>query len=33
MLRCAENAGLTIEKIDDGIGVGHSIVHCRRVGC
>ena len=32
MLRCAENAGLTIEKIDDGIGVGHSIVHCRRAG-
>ena len=28
MIRCIENAGLTVEEIKDGIGKGHSIVIC-----
>jgi cyclopropane fatty-acyl-phospholipid synthase-like methyltransferase len=30
MIRCIENAGLTVEEIKDGIGKGHSIVVCRK---
>ena len=30
MIRCAEAAGLRVEKICDGLGKGHSIVVCRR---
>jgi len=30
MIRCIENAGLTVEEIKDGIGEGHSIVICRK---
>jgi hypothetical protein len=29
MIRCIEKAGLTIEKIHDNIGQGHSILQCR----
>ena len=28
MIRCVERAGLTIEKIYDGVGAGHSILQC-----
>ena len=28
MIRCVEQAGLTIEKIHDGVGAGHSILQC-----
>ena len=28
MIRCARNAGLQIERISDGLGLGHSILHC-----
>ena len=28
MARCAESAGLSIEKIYDGLGLGHSIMQC-----
>jgi hypothetical protein len=30
LMRCAEAAGLTIEKIYDGLGKGHSILECRK---
>jgi len=30
MIRCIENAGLTVEEIKDGIGEGHSIVICKK---
>ncbi|MDR1653778.1 MAG: class I SAM-dependent methyltransferase [Prevotellaceae bacterium] len=30
LLRCVEDAGLTVEKIVDGIGQGHSIIVCRK---
>jgi hypothetical protein len=30
MIRCVETAGLTIEKIYDGLGKGHSILECRK---
>jgi len=29
MIRCVENAGLTVEKIIDGLGKGHSVVVCQ----
>ncbi|ASK28434.1 SAM-dependent methyltransferase [Neisseria chenwenguii] len=29
MVRCVETAGLKVEKISDGLGLGHSILHCR----
>jgi hypothetical protein len=31
MARCIETAGLKIEKIEDGLGKGHSIVVCKLV--
>lgn len=30
MIRCAETAGLRIERIHDGLGLGHSILECRK---
>ncbi|MDR3365365.1 MAG: SAM-dependent methyltransferase [Prevotellaceae bacterium] len=30
MIRCAEAAGLTVEKIHDGLGKGHSILACKK---
>lgn len=30
MLRCVENAGLKMVKIHDGIGLGHSIMECKK---
>jgi hypothetical protein len=30
LIRCVETAGLTIEKIHDGLGIGHSILECRK---
>ena len=30
MIRCAEEAGLRVEKLHDGLGKGHSILVCRR---
>jgi hypothetical protein len=30
MIRCVETAGLTVEKIYDGLGKGHSILVCRK---
>ena len=32
MIRCINNAGLTVETIHDSIGQGHSIVVCRKRG-
>ncbi|MDR1417107.1 MAG: SAM-dependent methyltransferase [Prevotellaceae bacterium] len=32
MIRCVEAAGLTVEKIHDGLGKGHSILVCRKAG-
>ena len=32
LIRCVEAAGLTVEKIHDGLGSGHSILVCRKVG-
>jgi hypothetical protein len=29
MIRCVEAAGLTVEKIIDGLGKGHSVVVCK----
>ena len=29
MIRCVENAGLKIETIHDGLGLGHSILVCK----
>ena len=29
MIRCIETAGLKVEKIEDGLGLGHSIVVCK----
>jgi len=29
MTKCVHNAGLEIEKIHDGLGLGHSIIQCR----
>ena len=29
MERCIKAAGLEVEKIDDHLGMGHSIVQCR----
>ncbi len=29
LIRCVERAGLMIEKIHDGLGLGHSILQCR----
>jgi len=31
MIRCVENAGLTVENIIDGLGKGHSVVVCRKM--
>lgn len=30
MARCVENAGLTVVEIIDGLGLGHSILRCRK---
>ncbi|MDO5059360.1 MAG: methyltransferase [Neisseria sp.] len=30
MIRCAEAAGLRVENIRDGLGLGHSILECRK---
>ena len=29
MIRCVEDAGLTVETIHDGLGLGHSIIVCK----
>jgi hypothetical protein len=31
MIRCVETAGLTVEKIHDGLGKGHSILVCKKI--
>ena len=31
MIRCIENAGLTVEEIKDGIGNWHSIIICKKI--
>jgi len=30
MIRCVENAGLTVAAVHDGLGKGHSILDCRK---
>ena len=30
MERCVNNAGLEVEKIVDGLGLGHSIMICKK---
>jgi hypothetical protein len=31
LIRCVETAGLTVEKIHDGLGQGHSILVCKKI--